>query len=457
MRTFHNLAVLALLAAPMGFAAAAQSPAGTDANGTDSAEGSASRESDLTLAETRYVMRSPAFSAEARRKALDFIVQQKPRVASMTAEEFMLCVLAIPAFADNGHDVLNDSDLSWSPSARLPLRMIWFPDGWVVARAAPEFAPLLGARVRTIEGLGSDEIFRRVRRLQGGPDSSRRWNLEWVIEDAGMLHALHIAKRADGLRLALRLPGGARTERTVRFVPTREVPPGEEPVRLWSPELWPAEVEKGWKAGVGVPQPLYLLEGNEAYRLAPLPELDTLYVEFRSHLDRPAGTLAAFMRTVDQAIDTARPRNLIVDLRFDTGGNIDLTRAWQRTVVSRIRGEIFVLIGRYTFSAGIVAAAAFKHDAAGRAVVVGEEPGDRLIWWSEGENVCLPYSQYCLHLTTGLWNLESGCAGQPGCYGDHYDASVRTLRPDVSAPLGAADWLAGRDPGMEAIVRRLKP
>src|SRR5215831_821099 len=193
--------IAALTATGIAFA-----PAAAPAAAPQTSERSPSREGDLELAESAYVMKSPAFSTEARRRALAFIHRQKTRVAAMTPEAFLLCVLAIPAFADNGHDVMNDSEGSWSPSARLPLRMLWFPGGWIVARTAPELSPLLGARVLAIEGLASDEVFRRVRRLQGGPDASRRWNLEWVIEDAGMLHALGIAQRADRLRLDLKLP-----------------------------------------------------------------------------------------------------------------------------------------------------------------------------------------------------------------------------------------------------------
>ena len=149
--------------------------------------------------------------------------------------------------------------------------------------------------------------------------------------------------------------------------------------------------------------------------------------------------------------------NLIVDLRFDTGGDIDLTRDWQRALAARVPGQIYVLVSRHTFSAGIVSAAAFKHDAPTRVHVVGEAVGDRLRWWSEGDNVCMPNSHYCLHMTTGLWDLVHGCAAQPGCYGDQYGAQVSHLDPDIDAPITAGSWLAGRDPGMEAIARSKKP
>ena len=414
------------------------------------------RRGDLERARAAYVDRSRAFSTAKRLRALRFIDHVERRADSMSPEEFLLTILQIPAFADNGHDVFTDEDDAWYPEARLPLRMIWFPEGWVVARAAPDVADLLGAKVTRIQGFSPAALLARLRRMWGGPDNYRRWNLEWIIESAGLLHALGLAERPDRLRLDLQLSDGRRVKRTIIFVPGTSVPQGGSPVRLWSAELWPGEAEKGWRSALTQPQPLYLREGAKLFRVAQIPDLGALYVQFRAHYDSPDEKLADLMRSVDTTITEHHPRHLIVDLRFDTGGNTDLTREWLRTLADRIPERIYVLVGHYTFSAGIVAAAALKHDGAAKVRIVGEALGDRLTFWSEGENVCLRASRYCLHATTGLWDLKHGCRGQPGCYGDQYQVIVGTLRPDLPAPLTIAAWLAGRDPGLDAVTRDLR-
>jgi hypothetical protein len=67
----------------------------------------------------------------------------------------------------------------------------------------------------------------------------------------------------------------------------------------------------------------------------------------------------------------------------------------------------------------------------------------------------MPDSHYCLHLTTGLWDLVHGCAERPERCGDKYDARVVDLFPDLDAPFTLTSWVSGRDPGMEAIERDL--
>jgi hypothetical protein len=92
-----------------------------------------------------------------------------------------------------------------------------------------------------------------------------------------------------------------------------------------------------------------------------------------------------------------------------------------------------------------------KHDASDRVTIIGEGLGDRLRWWSEIDIACLPNSHICMHGTHGPWDLQNGCGGEARCYGDKYDATIGALAPDICAPLTAAAWLTGHDPGLEAV------
>jgi len=410
------------------------------------------RAEDLEYARSHYVLKSSAFSAPAREQVLRYIDSITATADAMTHEQYLLSVQRIAALADNGHDAVHQAEGAWYPGARLPVRMLWFPEGWVVARADAAHADLVGARVLSIEGHGSAQVFQRLRDLSGGLDRYRRWNVQYVVENAGLLQALGLASHADRLQLSLRLAGGRQVRRTLRFVPKSTMPTPQILERLWSPAPWPGEVERGWRVVDPRPTPLYLQEGQRMFRVSYLAGLDALFVQMRVHYDMQDETVAGFISQVDQELAARHPRHLIVDLRFDTGGDIDTTRDWQRTLPSRVPGRVYVLVGPYTFSAGIVAAAAFKHDAPAQVRLVGDEVGDRLQWWSEGEDVCLPHSHYCPHLTTGYWDLVHGCAGLAACYGDRLDAQVPDLTPELRAPITADSWLAGRDPGMEAIA-----
>jgi hypothetical protein len=471
VRAFAVCATVTLCAAacsPPSYASADTSPSTTSPTADSSkptnigldtpardVNASPSRHDDLVVLRRDYVQASPAFSPDARARALAWLDALERRVDTMTPEQYLLALLRVAAFADNGHDVLDGGTDAWFPAARLPMRLLWLADGWVIARAAPEYADLVGARVLTIEGREHAAMLAAIRPLWGGEDAARRWNAQWVVECAGLLHALGIARSADALDLVVRTADGRRIARRVPFVPYYALPPGAAPHRVWGPEPWPREADLGWRNAAPSPAPLAFADGERHFRAVPLPALDAVYLQLRAHRDVGTDRISDAMRATDELIATRRPANLIVDLRFDTGGNIDLTREWQTSLPHEVRGTTYVLIGPYTFSAGLVAAAALKHDGGDRVRIVGEAPGDRLAFWSEGRSVCLPHSRYCMRVNDGLWDLERGCTGRAGCYGDRFAATVGDLRVDIVAPLTTAAWLAGRDPGMDAVQREL--
>ena len=394
----------------------------------------AGRQADVAYARSEYVLKSLALSPEARSRALAYLEQLGSRVATMSEAEFLLAMARVPAFADNAHDVFHSGHDAWWPETRLPFRLVWFPDGLLVARAAPERQELLGARITRIEGLTPERLLDQLHAVCGGTDAYRRWNALWVLSNGQFMHALGLAKSAQRLQLR-----GAAEKRAaqdpirVDYVPEASVPADHAPD--------PPAVRRVEQGG-----DRKRLDGRRRRRFgAALPATGRPAVP----QDPPAGTrrrLSAaaqqygrgrsssssrFWRKRCATLRAAPARNLVFDLRFNVGGDISQSRDFLREITKLVPGRIYVLISRYTFSAGIVSVAALKHDAASRAVLVGEEVGDRLRFWSEGERACLPNSHFCLRQTSGLWDLVHGCKSEPACYGDQFDATAGSLRPQL--------------------------
>ena len=430
----------------------------TWAAAVEAEEVASSRLRDLDIAQSDYVDQSPAFASTARVQAHALIAELRGRATEMADAQFVFALARIAALADNGHDTIHLGKDSWSPKLRLPVRMIWFDDALLIARAGSDATELLGASILTLEGLTPDELMGRLRPLQGGVDGFRRWQLTWIFQSPEALHAIGVAKHPDRLELQLLLADGRNVTRTVVARPAAEIPRGQSPARYWIPALWDAEREKGWRSAVDpTGAPLYLQEPDAWFRMVDVLELKALYVQFRSNFDEGDAKIAPFVEAVANRLESSPPRNLILDLRFDTGGDNTQNRDLMREIAQRIPGRIYLLIGNYTFSAGITSAAALKHDGGDKVTIVGAAVGDRMHWWSEhGDPVCLPASGACFALNTGYWNLVGGCRDNPRCFGDQFDLSVTTLEPTLPAPLTSRDWLANRDPGMAAIAADLE-
>jgi hypothetical protein len=394
-----------------------------------------------------------AYTPATRWMAEALLDSLERRAGSLTALTFAVALAQVGALTDNAHSGVRRWDPRTEPVARLPLQLLWLPDALIVARSTATAADLAGATVLKIEGRSPRALFEGVKVLLGGNDAGREhWINNW-IESEGVLHALGLAKSADAVSMKLRLPDGREVDRTIAMVPIADLTPTAEGGRLWSPE--PVPQEKHWVAALQTRQaPLYLRDAEHPFRTAPLPDLKALYVQFRSNEDERGFPIATFLDAVRAQIAGTKPANLIIDLRFDEGGNLLTTLDFMRHLAASVHGHTYVLIGPYTFSAGIISAAAIKKGGGDRVTLVGDTIGDRPHFWSEGATIELPNSHLTLRYTDGQFNLLDGCSGEPRCMDELYpiEVNVGRLAPDIAAPLTAAAYFAYRDPGMEAIA-----
>jgi hypothetical protein len=410
---------------------------------------------DLAYARERYVLATHAFSPAARKQALAVIHELEGHAATLSNMEFLVAMSRLTALAHNAHDHVSLGEGAWQPQGRLPLRIIWFPDAMVIARAGPPVVDLAGARITAVEGVAQDLLFKRLEEVCGGNENYCRWTTTWAIEYEGALQALGIAKSADKILFSLLLPDGRRVKREVEMVPFSEVP-DMRPTRLWSSELTEEEARRGWRAAIDSnTEPFYLRDADEPFRFTSIPSTDAAYLQFRINRDLGSHMIKRFAQDTSGELRAHHGRDLVLDLRFDVGGDITQTRELLRELPNDVTGRIYLLAGRYTFSAGIVAAAIVKYYGRDRVTIVGEGVADRLHWWSEGKDACLPNSHLCLRVSDGLWDLIKGCAAESDCYGDRFVPPVGSLDPQLKAPLTAAAWLSGRDPGMEAIMTKI--
>ncbi|MEO8670209.1 MAG: hypothetical protein ABI411_02770 [Tahibacter sp.] len=412
---------------------------------------------DLAIVRDEYLPKELAYTAATRALAQAKLGELNARAGSLSSAELLVGLAQIGALTDNAHSGLRYHDPLALPGARLPLRLLWFPDALIVARATGDAADLAGARVLAIEGLAPEALFTRVKSLQGGSEINRRKYLPELIESLGVLHAIGVAKRSDRVTLKLKLASGTIVDRALNMVANGSVSPTADTERLWSPE--PVVDEAKWTTAISTDAlPMYLTDAAEPFRTVPMPDVDALYIQFRSNGDEDGHPIADFTARVDAEIAARKPANLILDLRFDVGGNLLTTLGFMRALPSKIAGQTYLLVGNYTYSAGIISAAAVKKGGGDRVTVVGEALGDRLSFWSEGDRVSLPNSHFGMRYTNGTFNLDNGCAAIPQCLDKLVDVNFVSLIPQIAAPLTSVAYLAKRDPALAAvhtdIVRR---
>lgn len=432
-------AVLALAFAPL--AAQAQDRAGQ-------------QREDIEFVRQEYLPRERAFTPETLAEANRLLDQLAARAGSMSDEEFFLGFAEVAATADNAHSTARAGE-RYRAEYWLPIIPTWFDDaGLVILRALPPHQDLAGGVITAIEGRPTEEAMQRFRRFYGGNDARRNILAPTLLSVTDMLVGAGVSDSMQTTTIRVRLRDGTEVERELASVRGRERgQAGWWPMRYWSPQPINGDATP-WATAISADGlPLYLQNADAFNSAVALPELDAVYLELKSNeSDQEA---RQFEDRAEAVLRTARATNIIVDLRFSTGGDMRTTASFFQELPSRspANGRIFVIVGRYTFSAGMASAAILLNAAGDRATLVGEDVGDRLRFYSEGETECAPNSGFCMRYTTGLFDMANGCTGQPRCHTENrrFNLVVGSLRPTLYAPTTWVDYLAGRDPAMDAI------
>ncbi|MEE2690698.1 MAG: hypothetical protein VX640_04055 [Pseudomonadota bacterium] len=408
------------------------------------AAGAAGHDADLAAFRTEFFARDAAYSPEARAEAERRLAALEADSAALSNAAFELALAGVVALADNGHTYYAIDD--WPARfARLPLTLIVLDGKLYVGAAAGGDADLAGAEVLRIEGERWPKVEKALAPYQGGIDARKRQKLPFFLEAPEIMQAAKLARRGDSLELAGRRADGKKFRRRIASVPA-DAAAAEAAA---TPRLLTL-------AAARADAPLYLQEPALLYRLRRL-DGDIAYVQFRANAGRsPDGEGAvAFSKRVIADLEAAPPRQVILDQRFNGGGDLNNTRDLMQALPGLVAegGKVWTIVSGKTFSAGISSVGYLKQAGGDRVVIVGEPVGDRLEFWAEGRFIELPESGAQILFATERHNYMTGCQ-EDDCHGSikRHPIRVSTLDPDYPVTLTYADFAAGRDPAMEKVM-----
>lgn len=407
------------------------------------------------IADAAYLARFPefdrAYSPAARAEAQRLLTQLQSQAGALSHEQFVLRVAEIAALADNGHTSIGENAFK-NNTPRLPLRTYQFADGLHIVWAVPALSDLLGARIDAIDGRSIAQIHAATRRYAGGTDAHRQRMLTAMLESPALLQAAGLATARDRLTLRGTLANGAPFERTIQAEERDRSAWVSSSQRLLFP-VWEGAPMVSFITDGGA-LPVYLRHRSELFSLEALPE-GGLYVGLAHNDDTDDLPIATFLDGVLNRVRTEHPAFVVVDLRMNGGGDYTTTYAFAQALPEAANGApIYVFTSPWTFSAAITTIAALKTAGGDQVVIVGEPVGDRLNFWAEGGTFNLPNAFVQVHYASGRHVYDGPCRDRATCFwlNDRYPVRVRTLEPDIAAPLTFAAYRALRDPAMDAVL-----
>jgi hypothetical protein len=380
----------------------------------------------------------------------------KAALPSLGEEARVVGAMRLVASIGDGHTQLEPANPRFA--FWYPIRLYEFTDGFFITGAHRSVADLAGAQVLEIAGRPALAVVTAARELMGADNAYDAREKLFAVHNAGLMKGLGYTTSAGELRIRVRLPGGRIVERTLAA--RKSDAPGYGPDDAsfewrFRPEMFgpPIGANEEWVSAFrGLPslafrtadtlRPLHFVL-RRALVARPLPERDAFYIQANSVSNLPDESFVAFFRRAMRDVDRQRPRRLILDLRYNFGGDGSQVPPMIREFIARQDDppwrELYVLTGRRTFSAGVMMLDAFLEHLG--PTLVGEPAGAPLN--SYGDANALPYPRLGLRLNVSHERHQLASS-----------SDVSALVPvDVPVSFSFADYAAGRDPAVDAILR----
>ena len=364
---------------------------------------------------------------------------------------FRVELMKILALADNGHTRLDVAD--GTHPKQFPVRVGVFSDGLYVMRAAGAARALLGGRVVAIDGKPIDVVMQRLAALRGGTAAWRRLYAALYLSDPDILFGSDISADGEHSVWTVASPESNTTTIALKAMASNADEPfvfadrwvSNEPVREMG-DRWVAMQPES-------PLPISLRDFDTAFRRIRLDGSCAMLVQLKANHDVRDQHIKDFLAATENDMRTHKPCAVIVDVRFDDGGNYQNTAAFAKHLpdLTLPRGRIYVLTGPATFSAGITTVAFVKQAGGDRVTILGEPVGDRLQFFSEGNRGCLPNHPLCVSYERGKHDYVHPCNDLDVCFwlNKLYPVQVDSLEPQEMLTLSFSQWRQGHDPVFE--------
>lgn len=402
---------------------------------------------DLSHFQNNYFDLCKSFPKDSVIEANKIIDSLKQNIDKLSDNQIKLLISKCVGMAEDGH-----TTVYMGKFATIPLKFYLFDDGLYVTSVKSGYEKYLGARVNKIEDKSIEELIGYVTTYTSGNKSWIKYKSSFLLASPDFLEGIGLVKNINAIKYELVI--GEDTLTTYLNVEKKhDILDEFDSWRNLAPSnKMYTDTINNWSYVLVKPTPLYLSKPNIPGFIKPIDSLNALYVQINNSTKIPN-----LLKEVKDAVISNNAQNLIIDLRFNTGGNYLKQTKFSKKNPKLVKGKVFIITGHATFSAGICTAARIKYYAKEKAVVIGQEIGDSLVFWAEGKRFILPNSKLPIRVATGFHDWESNNFDLSKTFwlNIFYGVSAKDLKPTIFVDNKYSDYINGIDKTLEEIKQYL--
>ncbi|MFC1619813.1 tetratricopeptide repeat protein [Candidatus Neomarinimicrobiota bacterium] len=305
-----------------------------------------------------------------------------------------------------------------------PINSYVFDDGITITDAGRGLGDLIGTRLVAINGRPTADIYSAMRAYISS-ENEYGYRVRSALNVAEWLYGAGMTDEPDRAEFTFRRPDGSLLKKEL------------QPVHYLPYFYWTMfrTVEDQWSPAISN-------DRKRNYWFEWRPEIETIYFQFNRTIIQDNRPIDEFVSEMRQVVGEQDFDRFVIDLRNNDGGDLQIAHPLldfisQHEKINR-RGGLFVLIGRKTFSGGVVFASLLRNNTP--AVFIGEPTGQGPNFYAGPSVVTLPNSGIACLVSSGY--TQSSVA----------EDRSRWIAPDLPVHYYYNDFITGRDPAMEAVL-----
>lgn len=368
------------------------------------------------------------------REAFELNVQKiQESIPRLTDIQIVIELMKLMAQVGDGHTMIYGFWERPEFLQTIPVELSFFKEGLFVTAADSRFKELLGAQVLRFGNKTVEQILAALDPLTNRDnDMAPKVMGPLRMRNLPLLHSLGLIPDSKEVLLTVVNQTG------VTQVVALPADSGISSRKLWDglPKNWTSFLQT-----IPGPLPLYLKNQEADYWFEYVREPKMVYFQFNRVRNTEQESFAAFCDRLFTFLQQQDVEKLVIDMRWNNGGDTTLVpplihRLIRAEKISRY-GQLFVIIGRRTFSAAQNAATLIERNTS--AIFVGEPTGSSPNFIGEEIPFELPYSKLMANVSDLYWQSS-------------WPFDYRTwIAPVLYAPPSFELYRANRDPALEAI------
>lgn len=349
---------------------------------------------------------------------------EKQKVAEKTSEmsdsDFYYSLKHLLSMVEDSHTTLEFSDSKFEHLNGLGFAVARYSDGWYLVMLEKENEQYLGYELLSINDVDIEEIFNSAKKIISYENET--WaerSFTNTINFREALEYLGIVGESDPIVLKIEDNKGNNSLLKIESMNENRAMNTEiltiTPKHISKTYFW------------------------EFYNAIPLDE-STFFIQYNSCQESPDLSMKRFVENISHEIKENGYKKIIIDLRYNSGGNSSVFGPMIKELV-KLKKEysfnVYTIIGKNTFSSAIINAVQIKKELG--STLVGSPTGSNVNHYGEVKNFNLKNMPITIRYSTKYFELIKG-----------YEKD--SLYPDIYVEQNFVNYLNGVDSEVDMIL-----